>query len=267
MSNQSMRILTNPSPEDYTNVIREILREKTIAFRPIFGKITGSATAALFLSQLYYWQDRGSKSDRWIYKTQAEWTEETLLSRREQETARKTLKHLSLIEEKLAGVPATVHYRINEAALFSALSKHIDQAQTDQYARNVQSSMRETYKLESAKRTNKHARNVQTITESTQENTTKNTTESTKPNKELPKLVITEEERQVFLLEYKDVWPEKTIREEIEEAESHYHDLILKGKKQNIYFCVRNWLRRKWEHIPSWEKERINRIAATAHRI
>ena len=33
---------------------------RPIAFQPIFARITSSATAGLFLSQLYYWHDRGN---------------------------------------------------------------------------------------------------------------------------------------------------------------------------------------------------------------
>jgi len=96
--------------------------ERPIAFYPAFAKITGRVTAALFLSQLFYWTGRGADPDGWIWKTQAEWEEETCLSRCEQETARKTLRELGLIEERLASIPARLYYRLDLDKLAALLS-------------------------------------------------------------------------------------------------------------------------------------------------
>ena len=49
----------------------------------------------------------------WIYKSRQEITEETGLSRYEQEKARQTLKAKGFIEEKLSGLPRKLYFRLN----------------------------------------------------------------------------------------------------------------------------------------------------------
>ncbi|MCI0667555.1 MAG: hypothetical protein L0Y43_05830, partial [Methylococcaceae bacterium] len=80
--------------------------------------MTGSAKAALFLSQAIYWQRRMSgKNDGWWYKTREDWTRKTGLTRREQETARKKLRKVGILQEERRGMPARVWYRVNDEAL------------------------------------------------------------------------------------------------------------------------------------------------------
>jgi hypothetical protein len=108
--------------------LRDKLLARPIAFHRAFVDITGTITAALMLSQAYYWSTP-AKSGRkkttlpgsWFYKTREEWTDETGLSRDEQESARKRLRTLKLIDEDLRGVPAKLHYRLNHDALDAAL--------------------------------------------------------------------------------------------------------------------------------------------------
>jgi hypothetical protein len=50
----------------------DTLLERRIAYHPIFARITGSACAALFLSQLYYWSSRASHPEGWVYKAAVE---------------------------------------------------------------------------------------------------------------------------------------------------------------------------------------------------
>ena len=89
------------------------LLQRPIAFHRVFAEITGSATSGLFLSQLFYWHDKGEDPDGWIYKTQLEWQAETALSRYEQERARAALRELGLLEEQRRGLPARLFYRLN----------------------------------------------------------------------------------------------------------------------------------------------------------
>lgn len=93
-------------------VLMEVLR-RPIAYHVVFARISGGVTSGVFLSQLFYWADRGKDPNGWIYKTQDEWEEETGLTRWEQETARKRLKKRGILEEKRAGMPARLHYRLN----------------------------------------------------------------------------------------------------------------------------------------------------------
>jgi len=97
-------------------LFQKIIKDRPVAYHPDFAKAIGSVQAALFLSQLLYWSDKGN-NDGWIYKTQKEFYEETGLSRYEQETARKKLKKLGILEEKYQGVPRKLYYRINMGKL------------------------------------------------------------------------------------------------------------------------------------------------------
>lgn len=67
--------------------------ETTIAYRPEYRAIAGSAAAAVFLAQAIYWtKNKAAKArDGWFFKTADQWTTETGLTRTEQETARKNL--------------------------------------------------------------------------------------------------------------------------------------------------------------------------------
>jgi len=107
------------------------LLQRPIAFHPIFAKISGSATSGLFLSQLYYWHDKGHDPDGWIYKTYEEWREETCLSRSEIDRARKSLKKLGIIEEAKVGIPCKIHYRLNLKALTLAIAQFAESDKLD----------------------------------------------------------------------------------------------------------------------------------------
>lgn len=134
--------------------------DRPIAFHRVFVTITGSINAALFLSQANYWACRTKDPDGWFFKTGDEWQEETGLSRDERDGARKKLKSLGILEEKLTGVPARLHYRVIEA-------------QTRQLLAEIsQTSLRVSRKLDVAKPANLMRENPQTNTETTTETTT-----------------------------------------------------------------------------------------------
>lgn len=99
------------------------LLDRPIAFHRCFVTLTGSITAALMLSQAVYWQQRTKHEDGWWFKTRDEWTEETGMSRREQETARRRLRQLGLLHEERRGVPAQLWYRVDEIRLLELLEK------------------------------------------------------------------------------------------------------------------------------------------------
>lgn len=80
-------------------LILQTLRSRPVAYRRDFALIGGGALPGLFLSQLFYWHDKGHDPDGWIDKTQKEWFDELGLTRSEQETARSKLMKNGLIEE------------------------------------------------------------------------------------------------------------------------------------------------------------------------
>ncbi|WP_371972773.1 primosomal protein I [Lelliottia nimipressuralis] len=100
------------------------LFDRPIAYQPAFaqlraGKVRAGPVAAVLLSQFVYWHNR--MDGEWMYKTREDIKKETGLSRDEQETARKRLVALGVLEEQLRGVPATLHYRINSVRLEALL--------------------------------------------------------------------------------------------------------------------------------------------------
>lgn len=88
------------------------LLDRPIAYHRCFAKLAGSVCAGVFLSQCFYWSQRTSDVDGWFWKTRDQWAEETCLTRREQEAARKALIKIGVLEEKLVGLPAKMHYRV-----------------------------------------------------------------------------------------------------------------------------------------------------------
>lgn len=105
------------------------LLKHPIAFHRVFGKISGGALSGLFLSQAFYWtgvmqdkaDERGEDWDGWFYKEQSDWEAETLMTRREQETARRDLKKRGLLEEKFGGLPRKLFYRLDRKAILKAI--------------------------------------------------------------------------------------------------------------------------------------------------
>lgn len=113
--------------DDLRRLMPRIL-QRPIALHRIFMDVAGSATGGIFLSQLFYWSDKGKDPDGWLYKTQEEWTAEVGLTRSEQERARKGLRERGVLEESRRGVPSRLFYRLNADALAAAISTLHDPA-------------------------------------------------------------------------------------------------------------------------------------------
>lgn len=100
-----------------------VLFDRPIAFQRVFVKLGVGITGALMLSQAVYWSNRTKDPDGWFYKDQAEWEEETGLTRREQETARKKLVDLGVLQERKKGIPCRLFYRVNMRVLSLQVNK------------------------------------------------------------------------------------------------------------------------------------------------
>ncbi|HPH05831.1 MAG TPA: hypothetical protein PL131_08160 [Methylotenera sp.] len=113
-----------------------------VAYRPQFARALGSATAALFLSQAIYWQQKVGEGNYFYKKRDAErddhnlmlepktndqqsWEWELGLSRYEQESCRKLLKKHQLLREKLEGMPAKIYYCVDYDALVTFLQVNL----------------------------------------------------------------------------------------------------------------------------------------------
>jgi len=142
--------------------------ERTIGFMPVLVDLTGSITGALMLSQAAYWQVRCQSKDGWWYKTHEDWMDETRMTRRELETARKGCA--KFLRYELRGVPARGWYCVNEDALTKALLTVLG---------GVQTRLAESAKLDWRKAPNLDGGKRQCIsTEITTESTPKNTNKS-----------------------------------------------------------------------------------------
>ena len=93
-------------------MIAEFLK-RPIAYQPVLAKAFDSVKLGILWSQLYYWHDKGSEKDGWIYKTQHEIYDETGLSRKEQETARKIGRELGVLEERYVKAESRMFYRVD----------------------------------------------------------------------------------------------------------------------------------------------------------
>lgn len=138
--------------------------DRPVSFHRILAKACGDVASGLFLSQCIYWQyvvlpampdEKKNKHqlEGWFYKTREEWREETCLSRREQEGARKNLRSLGFLEEMLADVPAKLYFRVNLEALNIAFDP------TNLQGGNVPTRELDTDQQEGTERTSKEAQN------------------------------------------------------------------------------------------------------------
>ena len=172
------------------------LLDRPIAFHRCLVPIAG-ITGALMLGQAIYWAKRTSDSDGWFYKTIGEWEEETGLTRREQETAKKNLK--GILNTELRGIPARLYFKINWLVLEKSLNDHSLAESAKQECTklpNKNGGKRQTSLDENAKQVcpevpNRYAQNRQTgMAESAilyTEITTETTTETTLKTPPTPK--------------------------------------------------------------------------------
>ncbi len=104
--------------------IEAILTDRPIAYHAALARTLRSVTAGVLLSQLLFWMPRTRDPEGWFWKTRDDIYAETALTRREQETARRVLLEAEVLEERLSGVPARVHFRINMTRLTELLVTH-----------------------------------------------------------------------------------------------------------------------------------------------
>lgn len=86
--------------------------EKPVLFNPGLGRISKSATAGLFMSQMLYWHQKG-RNKEWVYKTIKEFNQETCLTRSEQDRAIKKWEAMEILEVKRKGIPQRRYFRVN----------------------------------------------------------------------------------------------------------------------------------------------------------
>ena len=118
---------------------------RPVAYYPGLVKHFGSVNAVLFFCQIFYWKDK-SYSELGVYKSSDDITEETGLTYREQQSARKKLKELGILEETEKRLEHRIYFRINLEKLNETLTQVVD------FTPNDKSAFRETTKAHSGKR-------------------------------------------------------------------------------------------------------------------
>ena len=95
-----------------------------MAYQRAIAHAVGDALSGLLFSQLWYWTGR-QPEDRngWFFMTQEQITAETAITRREQETCRRKLRGLGILEEARRGHPAKLWFRINVRAVIQLIEK------------------------------------------------------------------------------------------------------------------------------------------------
>lgn len=159
----------------------KVLEEKPVLYRSAFMKIFKCPSAAIFLSQLYFWKPHARDSDG-VYKTFTEWYDETGLSRRNIETARKTLKGFKVLVETKKGIPAKIYYKIDEGVLMGLLNDFYIQQSANEHS----TTMAQPAKLEGMGEPFSDVLSVRSITENTPENTPENTKENISSSEAAP---------------------------------------------------------------------------------
>ena len=96
-----------------------------VSFHRCLVPITGGVTAALMLSQaIWTTQTIEPAANGWFSKSQDQWTDETGLTRWEQETARRALRSAGFVEERRVGMPAKLWFRVRPETVWRALQAH-----------------------------------------------------------------------------------------------------------------------------------------------
>jgi len=103
--------------------IKEMLPNRTVGYSPDLARAVGGATIGLFLSQLLFLSDKGHNSEGWVYKSEAEMGRETGLTKREQQTARRKLLSLGVIQIVRKGFRFSYHFRIVWERLYQVIEK------------------------------------------------------------------------------------------------------------------------------------------------
>jgi glutamine synthetase adenylyltransferase len=118
--------------------VRDMLPIRKVGYSPDLGRAVGGVTSGLFLSQLLFLSDKGDDPEGWIYKSEAEMGRETGLTKQEQQTARRKLLALGVIQIERRGWRNTYHFRIVWERLEEVIEQYLrEQNDTTQPPQNV----------------------------------------------------------------------------------------------------------------------------------
>jgi hypothetical protein len=123
---KSPRVPTLPhqqKAQSHRQKVKDLLPNRVVGYSPDLARAVGGATVGLFLSQLLFLSDKGANPDGWVYKSEAEMTQETNLSKREQQTARRKLLALGVIAIMRGGWKNTYHFKVIWERLYQVIEK------------------------------------------------------------------------------------------------------------------------------------------------
>lgn len=115
---------------------------RPIAYHPALARMVGGINAAIFLSQLIYWDERMEDAELGVYKTAEQWEVETGLSVREQTTARRQLRDRGLITETHKRIEHKLYFKLDRDAFDRLIAGAADTENPEQ--QNVDSRNAET---------------------------------------------------------------------------------------------------------------------------
>jgi hypothetical protein len=110
------------SVDQSIRVMRQAYGPKVITFHRSLATVAGNANGGLFLSQAMYLMSCHNDEDGWFFHTAAQWEQDTMLTRREQETIRRHLCEIGVLEEDRRGIPSKLYFRVNEERLRDLLA-------------------------------------------------------------------------------------------------------------------------------------------------
>jgi hypothetical protein len=111
--------------QNHRQKVKDMLPNRVVGYSPDLARAVGGATIGLFLSQLLFLSDKGHNPEGWVYKSEAEMGRETGLSKREQQTARRKLLSLGVIQIERRGFKFTYHFKVIWERLFQVIEKSL----------------------------------------------------------------------------------------------------------------------------------------------
>jgi hypothetical protein len=102
--------------------IKDMLPNRVVGYSPDLARMVGGATIGLFLNQLLFLSDKGANPEGWVYKSEAEMGQETGLTKREQQTARRKLLSLGVIAIMRGGWKNTYHFKVLWEKLYQVIA-------------------------------------------------------------------------------------------------------------------------------------------------
>jgi len=232
---------------NYQQQLASLLGGRLIAFNVKLSKALGDdIPSALFLGQLLYWWDKGSKPDK-IWKIDKDFYEECGLTSKQCKRIRNKLVSLGLLIIKREGIPAKNYYYLN----INNISEFINNWLTREDERDS---------LEDTKGTNRVKPKGPTITKNTQKITTKDInvsgtvksgkTNTTVPDKPLYSDIINnffgDIKRQDVYKDWQEAFPDVCNDRELAKAKS-WLVANKNRRKKDLRKFVFNWLTKAQE--------------------